>query len=194
MPTPHLAPLPLALAIAGGVSIAAACGLRAFLPLFALSLAGRVGLVHLNPQAAVLSSDVALVMLAIATVLEIVADKIPLLDHALDVLGTLVRPAAAALAAWATFGTLHPALALLVAIVLGTGALGIQLLKAKTRLGSTALTLGHANPLLSLGEDLAAAALTALALLAPFVALLGIVLVLAAFTRRSAAKRREAVG
>jgi hypothetical protein len=194
MTTPHMDPLQVALAIAGGVSIAAACGLRAFLPLLALSLAGRFGLVHLNPHAAVISSDTAIVMLAIATVLEMAADKIPVLDHALDVLGTFVRPAAAALAGWAAFGALHPALSLIVAIVLGTGALGVHLLKAKTRLGSTALTLGHANPLLSVGEDVVSAGLAALAILAPLAALLVLVLAIVWFVRRSAARRRAIAG
>jgi hypothetical protein len=57
------------------------------------------------------------------------------------------------------------------ALVLGAGALGVHLAKAKARLASTALTLGHANPLISLGEDLVAAGLSAAALLVPLLAL-----------------------
>jgi len=159
-------------AMLAGVAIAAACGLRAFLPLLALSLGARAGLVHLAPAAGWLASDAALGALAVATLLEVLADKVPVVDHALDVVATFVRPAAAAIAAWSTFGTVHPALALVAAIVLGGGALGIHALKAKARLGSTALTLGHANPVLSAGEDAAAAGLSALAILVPVLAAL----------------------
>ncbi len=166
------APTPAAAltAMLAGIALASACGLRAFLPLLGLSLASRAGLVHLAPSAGWISGDVALWALAIATVLELVGDKVPVVDHALDVLGTFVRPAAAAVAAWATFGAVDPTLAAIASIVLGAGALGLHLLKAKTRIGSTVLTLGHLNPLLSLAEDGAAAALSAAALLAPAVA------------------------
>jgi len=168
-----------------GVAIAAACGLRAFLPLLALGLASRFGLVHLAQPAGWLASDVALASLAIAAVLEMLGDKLPVVDHALDAVGTFVRPAAAAVAGWSTFGTVHPALAFVAALVLGTGALGVHALKAKARLGSTALTLGHANPAISVGEDVAAAGISAAAIFVPVVAaLLVLALIAWALSRR----------
>jgi len=180
-----------ALVALGGVAIAAACGLRAFLPLLVLGLGARFGLVHLAPQAAWLSGDTVLWTLGVAAVLELLGDKIPVVDHALDVAGTFVRPAAAAVAGWATFAGVHPALSFAAAVVLGAGALGVHALKAKTRLGSSALTLGHANPLLSVTEDVAAGALSGLAILAPLVAFavlaLGLVLV-ARWMRRPRAR------
>ena len=50
-----------------------------------------------------LAHDFALVALGVATVVEIAADKIPVVDHVLDVLGLAVRPAAAWLASYAVF-------------------------------------------------------------------------------------------
>jgi uncharacterized membrane protein len=187
----HIAPLDLAFAALGGIAIAAACGFRAFLPLLALGLASRLGVVHLGAQAAWLGTDPALVMLAIAALVELLADKVPVLDHALDAAATLVRPAAGALAGWATFGPIHPALAVAAAVVLGAGAFGIHALKAKTRIGSTLLTLGHANPILSVAEDAAAVVLSATAFLAPVIALVlvaaGVTLLLG-WRRRSEAR------
>ncbi len=181
----HATVMSLLTAALAGVAIAAACGLRAFLPLLALALASRFGLVQLSGQAGWMSSNMALWALGVATVLEVLADKVPIVDHALDVLATFVRPAAAAVAGWATFGRVNPVLAFVAALVLGTGALGIHALKAKTRLGSTALTLGHANPLLSVGEDVTAAGLSAAAVLVPFAAAAVVVLLLAwALSRR----------
>ena len=165
-----------AIAAAAGVAIAAACGLRAFLPLLALAAGARLGFIHLDPRAAWLASNASIVALAVATVVEIAADKVPLLDHALDVVATFVRPAAAALAAWASFAGIHPALAVAAALILGAGAFGVHVVKAKTRLGSTAFTMGLANPFLSFAEDAFAGGLSALAVLVPIAALVLVVL------------------
>ena len=161
----------LLFAAAAGVAIAPASGLRAFLPLLALSLGVRFHLVHVDHAAAWIASTPALVTLIWATVLEIAADKVPAIDHLLDLVATGLRPAAAALAAWCTFEGLNPALAIAAALILGGGAMGIHVAKAKVRLGSSMLTMGGANPVLSFVEDAIAGGLSALALFAPFAAI-----------------------
>jgi hypothetical protein len=160
----------LVLAAMTGITLAAACGLRAFLPLLALGLASRFGVLHLGSSFAWLSSDSGLVALGLATVIEIAADKFPVVDHALDVAGTVLRPAAAAIVALGVLPHLPTPIAALLAIACGAGALGVHALKAKTRLGSTALTLGHLNPLLSLAEDGVTLTLSAAAVLIPIAA------------------------
>lgn len=77
------------LALTAGVGVAAACGLRAFLPLLFLGVAARLGVIHLRPGSEWLAADVALAALAVATVVEVAADKIPVVDHALDAIGTV---------------------------------------------------------------------------------------------------------
>ena len=144
---------PLLLALVSGIAIAAACGLRAFLPLLALGLAARFGLFHLRPGAEWMAGDPALWALGIATVLEIASDKVPVVDHVLDVVGTLLRPVAAWLGAFAVLQGWSSPWAQIAALVLGAGALAVHGVKAKTRLGSTLATAGHANPLLSVLED-----------------------------------------
>lgn len=160
----------LVFAAAAGIAIAAACGLRAFMPLLALSLGVRFDFVHVDHAAAWIASTPVLVTLVWATVLEVVADKVPALDHLLDLIGTGLRPAAAGIAGWCTFEGVHPALAIAAALLLGGGAMGLHVAKAKVRLGSSMLTLGGANPVLSFLEDAIAAGLSALALLAPIAA------------------------
>jgi hypothetical protein len=169
--------LPGLLMIVGpAIALAAACGLRAFLPLLALSVASHVGAVHLAPAAAWFGSDAALWILGAATVLEVLGDKVPVLDHVLDLAATFVRPAAGAVVAWAAYGHWAPQLAWPAAIIVGSGALGVHLFKAKTRLGSTALTLGHGNPFLSMGEDVLALVLSSMIWVGPLLAGLAIVL------------------
>ncbi len=186
------------LMIAGpAVALAAACGLRAFLPLFALSAAAHLGAVELTAQAAWFGTDGALWILGTATVLEVLADKVPLLDHVLDLAATLARPAAGAIVAWAAYGHWSPQLAYPAAIIVGAGALGVHLVKAKARLGSTALTLGHGNPVLSLGEDVLSLALSSMIWVGPLLAGLAVLLAVAFVgwltTRRAKAARKGGV-
>jgi uncharacterized membrane protein len=182
---------PLLLALVSGIAIAAACGLRAFLPLLALGLAARFGVFHLRPGAEWMASDPALWALGIATVLEILSDKVPVVDHALDAVGTLIRPAAAWLGAFAVLQGWGSPWAQIAALVLGAGALAVHGIKAKTRLGSSVATAGHANPLLSVLEDSGVLVLVAAAILAPLLAL-ALILILAWGIGRWRARRAPA--
>jgi hypothetical protein len=168
--------LQLALALASGIGIAAASGLRAFLPLFAVGVAARLGWIPLHPGSEWLASDPALWALGCATVLEIAGDKIPVVDHALDVIGTVLRPAAAFLGGYAVLWGWGEPWAQIASIALGAGAVAIHAAKAKTRLGSTAVSLGHANPILSVLEDLTSVGLLVVAILAPLAVLVLVVL------------------
>ena len=178
------------LALAAGIGIAAACGLRAFLPLFLLGLASRFGGLGLDPHVRWLASDPALISLGAATVIELAADKIPVVDHALDAVGVALRPAAAWLGAYAVLVQWPEPWGAIVALILGSGALALHVLRAKLRLGSTVFTGGTANPLISLSEDLLTVLLVGLALLAPLFVLLLVGLWVVAVLRRRG-RRRE---
>jgi len=184
------------LAVAGGIAIAAACGLRAFLPLLLVGLAARTGVISLGASADWLSSDLALWTLGAAAVIEIVGDKIPVIDHALDAIGLVVRPVAGGLGAYAALAQWPSPLPLVFALVAGSGALGVQALKAKTRVGSTLLTAGAGNPVLSFAEDVGAFGLTTLAIVVPALALLLVVagaVAMRAIWRRVRRSRNRAV-
>ena len=172
-----------ALALASGIAVSAACGLRAFLPLLALGAAGRMGWIELNSSVAWLETTPALVCFGLATVLEIAADKVPVLDHALDVAATFIRPAAAWLAGFAVLAHWPSPWAQITAVAFGGSALAVHALKAKTRLGSTAVTLGHGNPVLSVIEDVTAIVILAAVILAPLIALAAVVALIVAFVR-----------
>jgi hypothetical protein len=177
------APL-LLMAVLGGAAVAAAAGLRAFLPLFVLGLASRFGIVHLAHGAAWMASEPALVCLGTATLLEIAGDKIPAVDHALDFVGTIVRPAAAAVGAYGMLVGWPAPWAQLIALLLGTGAFAMNLAKAKLRLGSSAVSLGAANPVLSVLEDVVSIGMLLVGLLAPLLILVLLVAAAWAWSRR----------
>jgi len=160
------------LQIMSGVMLAAVCGLRAFLPLLAVGVAARLGALHLNSEYAWISSWPAIVSFGVATLLEMAADKIPVVDHALDLLGGLLRPMAGALVALGLMPAFPKIVTASIALASAAGAFGVQAVKAKTRVVSSATTLGHANPVLSGAEDVASLILTVAAILAPLIAFL----------------------
>lgn len=173
--------------VAAGIGLAACAGLRAFLPLLAVGVAARAGLMTLPQQAGWLADTPALMVLAIAALVELAADKVPVVDHLLDVAGTVLRPAIGALAgvaplaAWAVpmagaEGERATAWTLL-ALVAGGGAaigLGVHALKATLRVAGSALTGGAANPVASLAEDAVSLLGVLLSVLLPLLAVLGL--------------------
>ncbi len=169
----------LALAIA----LAASAGLRAWLPLLLAGTLARMGVLDLGPSFQFLGSNKALALFGIATAIELIGDKVPAVDHALDVIGTPLRPAAGALLAAAVLGRISDPLT---ALVLGTAvgapsALVPHAAKSALRATATAVTGGIANPVLSLIEDAISFTTFLLALLVPtlVVAMLGITLYIA---------------
>jgi uncharacterized membrane protein len=171
-------------AFAAGVALAAASGLRAVLPLFALGLGSRFGWISLQDSAQWLGSDPALVCFGLATLLEIAGDKIPMVDHALDVIGTGLRPLAGALAAYAVLVHWPMPWAQIAALVLGAGSLLVHVSKAKLRLGSSALTLGAGNPVVSAAEDGIALSMVVVAVVLPIIAAIIVILVAWMILRR----------
>jgi hypothetical protein len=185
------------LAGAGGIAIAAACGLRAFLPLLVVGIAARTGVITLGAPVDWLAHDITLWTLGLAAAIEILGDKVPVLDHALDAMGLVVRPIAGGLGAYAALAQWPAPLPLVFALVAGSGALGVQALKAKTRVGSTLLTAGAGNPVLSFAEDVGAFGLTALAIVVPVLALLLVVagaFVMRAMWRKLRRRRERLTG
>jgi hypothetical protein len=158
------------LTLARGFSLAACAGLRAWLPLLAAGLAARfTGLVELGEGFRFLSSTPALVTFGVASLVEIVGDKVPAVDHALDAAGTVLRPVAGALvSASVLYQVEDPLWALGIGLLVGAPTAAVpHAAKAATRGLSSSFTLGLANPVLSFLEDIAAFALAALALLLP---------------------------
>lgn len=166
----------LILQLATGVGLAACCGLRAFLPPFAVGLAGRLGALPLSSGFEWLESDAALVVFGAAVLVELLADKISFVDNALDALQTFVKPVAGAAVAAAALHDLTPLQATVLGLLVGGTVAGtVHLAKAKVRLVTSATTVGLGNPVVSLAEDAGVVVGSVLAIAVPLavVALLG---------------------
>lgn len=176
-------------ALALAIALAASAGLRAWLPLLLAGGLSRLGVLDLGASFQFLGSNKALFVFGFATLVEVLGDKVPVVDHALDVIGTPLRPAVGALLAASVLGTVSDPLT---SIVLGTAvgapsALVPHAAKSALRAASTAATGGLANPLLSLLEDVVSIVTFVAAVLVPVlvVCALGLTLVLASRWLRS---------
>ena len=164
--------------IALGIALAACAGLRAWLPLFAVGVSVRLGVLPLGDSFRFLGGNVALTVFAVATVIELLADKIPVVDHALDALSTFLKPVAGMVLAASVMWTVDdPIVALALGVMVGAPA-SLVPHAAKTTLRGvlSPITAGLAAPVLSFLEDVIAFGLVALAILAPFVVAAGFLL------------------
>jgi hypothetical protein len=152
------------------MGLAMASGLNTYLPLLMMALFARFGnVVHVSSKFQWLISDQTIVVLAILVLCEVLADKFPGMDHAWDFIHTLLRPVAGALVAGATVSTDNIFETALVMLIGGSLATAAHTAKATVRLASTTKSLGMANPILSIVEDVTSLVATLFAVYAPWV-------------------------
>ncbi|HEX3301973.1 MAG TPA: DUF4126 domain-containing protein [Thermomicrobiales bacterium] len=142
--------------IFAGIGLAAACGWNTFTPLLVLALADRIvgGDLLNRPYEFISSVGGILILLALMTV-ELVGDKVPRLDHALDVLGAVLRPTTGALCFMAITNhdsSMHPILAMVFGLVVG-GVVHWDKVQRRIHLAHQGLGLG--TPFVSVVEDFA---------------------------------------
>jgi uncharacterized membrane protein len=158
--------------------LSTSAGLNAYLPLLIVALTARfTDWIRLNDAFHALTSWWVIGLLAVLLVIEILADKIPVIDSTNDIIQTVVRPIAGAVLFAANVNTIadiHPILAMLCGVLVsGT----VHVAKSTARPMVTAASAGTANPVVSTAEDVISAATAFLSILLPV--LLVIVLLLA---------------
>jgi hypothetical protein len=186
------------LAICAGVALAAACGFRVFLPLLALSIGTATGALHPGASMAWVGSTPALVVLGVASALEIAAFYVPVVDHFLDTIASPAAVIAGTVAAGALLPgdiQLHPAIKWAAALIAGGGAAGVVqvgTVSARAVSGATTATVG--NPIIATIENAFSIVLSILAIVVPILAAL-LVLVVFVWVARMIArwKRRRAI-
>ncbi|MEO8307794.1 MAG: DUF4126 domain-containing protein [Pseudomonadota bacterium] len=167
--------------LALGIALAAAVGLRIFVPLLVVSVAAWFGKVHLAASFAWLGTVPAMAMFGVAAAVEIAAYYVPGLDNMLDAIATPVALGAGTMMVAAPLWDMPPLFKWTAAIIAGGGAAGIthgvtSLLRAK----STVVTGGLGNPVVATTELGGALGLSLLALALPVIALLLVVVMILA--------------
>lgn len=154
-----------------GVGLSAACGFRIFVPFLLVGIAARTGHVTVGASFAWMATTPALIVLGVATVLEVGAYYIPWLDHLLDVLATPSAVVAGMVMTASVVTGLDPMLKWTLALIAGGGIAGtVQALTVGTRKVSLLTTGGLGNPLVSTAELAGSVLLTMLAIAVPLLA------------------------
>lgn len=181
------------LSLSLGIALAAAVGLRVFVPLLVVSIAAHFGHVPLAPSLEWVGSLAAMATFAIAAVAEIAGYYVPGVDHLLDTIAAPLAVIAGTLLVAAPLWELPPLVKWTVAIIAGGGAAGLtQGVTSLLRVKSAATTGGLGNPVVATGELGGALLLSVLAVLVPVLALLLAVALAIFIVRRLRRLRRPA--
>ncbi|GIF71210.1 DUF4126 domain-containing protein [Asanoa siamensis] len=185
-----------------GAGLATSAGLNAYIPLLAIGLLSRyTDVVALPAGWSWLGNGWVILILSGLLAIEVVADKVPVLDSANDVVQTVVRPTAGGLAFGAGTSTAtvsdpgsffgsHQWVPVAVGVLL---ALGVHGIKATARPVINVGTGGVGAPVASTLEDVASVVMSVVALVLPLLILIflvGLVLFFVWVLRRRGARAR----
>ncbi len=185
------------LGVFSAFGLSASAGLNAYIPLLVVGvLAHYTNLIQLKAPWDLLANPWILIMLGILLIIEMLADKVPVVNHINDGIQTFVRPAAGAVAFAASTDVIHginPVLALACGLLVA-GSVHVAK-SAVVRPVVTATTAGAGNVPVSIAEDLTSTAVSFLSILVPvaiavLVAIVILVLIWWWARRRSAAAAR----
>jgi hypothetical protein len=157
------------LGVFSAFGLSASAGLNAYIPLLVVGvLAHYTDLIKLSSPWDALANPWILIMLGLLLIIEMLADKVPAVNHINDLIQTIVRPAAGAIAFAASTNVIH-GIHPLVAMACGLLVAGsIHLVKsAAVRPLVTVATGGAGNVPVSIAEDATATAMSFLAVLVP---------------------------
>ena len=176
----------LVVGICAGVSLAAACGFRVFLPLLAVSIAAHFFGFRVNADFEWIGSWVSIVSFATATIVEVAAYYLPCVDNLLDVVNVPLAFVAGAVVMGGVLPDVHPYLKWSIAGFLGSSVAGVtQLATTIIRGASTATTAGAGNNVVSYSENVCATIFSIGAILIPLLAIVIVMIILCVLGSRA---------
>ncbi len=180
-------------AVAIGIGLAASAGFRVFVPMLVAAIAARTGALPLNESFMWLSSWTSIAILGTATVVEILAYYVPVVDNLLDTVATPLAVVAGTLLLTSVLPIDSELMRWITGAAVGGGSAAVvQSGSALTRLTSTKLTAGIGNPVVATVENVAATGTSVLSLIIPFFVLaIFLLLVILIFTSLRKRLRRK---
>jgi hypothetical protein len=162
----------LLLNIFSAFGLSASAGLNAYIPLLVVGTIAHYfpGAITLNEPFDVLANPWILIVLGILVIIEMVADKIPAVNHVNDIVQTVIRPAAGAVAFAASANVItdiNPVLALACGLLVAGGVHTVK--AAAVRPAVTAATGGAGTTAASITEDIVAFTTSILAIMLPII-------------------------
>ena len=155
-----------------GIGLAAACGFRISVPILIMGIAARTGDITLAPDFNWIGSWEAIATFGVASVLEVMAYCIPLVDHLLDMVASPASIVAGTMVTAAMVGDMSPCLRWSLAAIAGGGSAAIfQTATVSLRGLSGVFTGGLGNCVVSIMELFGSVIMAFFAVIAPIVGL-----------------------
>ena len=157
------------LGIFSAFGLSASAGLNAYIPLLVVGvLAHYTNLLKLSSPWETLANPWVLIFLGILLIIEMLADKVPAVNHLNDLIQTFIRPVAGAVvfaASTNVIGSINPILALICGLLVAGSVHVVK--SAVVRPLLTATTGGAGNVPVSIAEDVTSTVVSFLAVLLP---------------------------
>ncbi|HBG74022.1 MAG: hypothetical protein A2X25_08510 [Chloroflexi bacterium GWB2_49_20] len=155
--------------ILSAFGLSASAGLNAYIPLLVIGVTAHyTDLIKLNSPWDTLANPWILILLGVLVIIEMVADKIPAVNHINDIIQSVVRPVAGAIvfaASARVVSDIHPIVAMACGLLI---AGSVHIVKAAAiRPAVTVTTGGTANVPVSIAEDILATFTSLLSVLIP---------------------------
>jgi uncharacterized membrane protein len=159
------------LGILSAFGLSASAGLNAYIPLLVIALLAKfTNLIHLQSPYDALTSWWIIGLLLVLSLIEFFADKVPAVNHINDVIQTIVRPSAGAIAFAASASVLtnvEPVLSLGLGLLVAGGVHTVK--SAVVRPAVTATTGGVMNTPVSILEDVISTVVSILSVVVPII-------------------------
>ncbi len=176
--------------------LSASAGLNAYIPLLVVGVIGHyTNWINLNPPYDMLANPWVLIVVGILLIVEMLADKIPAVNHINDIIQTGIRPAAGAIifaASAHAITNVNPIIAIICGLLVAGSVHVVK--SAAVRPAVTATTGGAANVPVSIAEDVVATVMSILSIVIPVLVTVFLVIFVALiiwwFWRRANRKRQ----
>jgi len=174
--------------------LSASAGLNAYIPLLIVGvIAHYTDWITLNTPWDLLANPWVLIVLGILVLVEMLADKVPAVNHINDAIQTFVRPAAGAIvfaASAEVITDVSPVLSIICGLLVAGSVHVVK--SAAVRPAVTATTGGAGNIPVSIAEDVLASVMSILAILVPILVALILILMVTWFLRWRQRRREKA--
>jgi hypothetical protein len=169
----------LLLGVFSAFGLSASAGLNAYIPLLVIGVVAHyTDWITLNDPWDLLANPWVLIVLGLLVIIEMLADKVPAVNHINDLIQTVVRPVAGAIAFAASakvITDINPVLALISGLLVAGSVHAVK--AGAVRPAVTATTGGTGNVPVSIAEDIISTVMSILAIVIPV--MVAVILVLA---------------
>lgn len=168
------------LGVLGAFGLSASAGLNAYIPLLVVALLAKfTNTITLASPWNALESWWTIGVLVVLSIVEIVADKVPAVDHVNDVVQSFIRPTAGAILFAASANAItdiSPVLSLICGLLVAGSVHATKSLVVRPTV--TVATAGLGDPVVSTAEDIFAVVVSVLSVLVPILMIILVFLVI----------------